>query len=149
MRRHKPAEPRWVDRVVVDAVHLDQIRMHGGLGGRMTYLEARSFRGPDRFAAVLTRNLIATGKALDPPCVRLTDAGWVELEVYLSSCPSWRRLCCFLTSPSTLAVHLTSQHHCHRLVQRRTACADVEFPGGARVTERQASVSLERFQVLD
>lgn len=26
-------EPRWVDRVVVDAVHLDQIREHGGLAG--------------------------------------------------------------------------------------------------------------------
>jgi death-on-curing protein len=27
------AEPRWVDRVVVDAIHLDQIREHGGLAG--------------------------------------------------------------------------------------------------------------------
>ncbi len=27
------AEPKWVDRVVVDAVHLDQIREHGGLAG--------------------------------------------------------------------------------------------------------------------
>ena len=26
-------EPRWVDRLVVDAVHLDQIREHGGLAG--------------------------------------------------------------------------------------------------------------------
>jgi death-on-curing protein len=26
-------EPRWVERIVVDAVHLDQIREHGGLGG--------------------------------------------------------------------------------------------------------------------
>lgn len=26
-------EPRWVERVVVDAVHLDQIREHGGLAG--------------------------------------------------------------------------------------------------------------------
>ena len=25
-------EPRWVERIVVDAVHLDQIREHGGLG---------------------------------------------------------------------------------------------------------------------
>ena len=33
MRRRKLAEPRWVDRVVVDAVHLDQIRVHGGLPG--------------------------------------------------------------------------------------------------------------------
>ena len=27
------AEPRWVARLVVDAVHLDQIREHGGLAG--------------------------------------------------------------------------------------------------------------------
>ena len=26
-------EPRWVDRLVVEAVHLDQIREHGGLAG--------------------------------------------------------------------------------------------------------------------
>ena len=32
-RKRAPAEPRWVDRVVVDAVHLDQIRVHGGLPG--------------------------------------------------------------------------------------------------------------------
>jgi death-on-curing protein len=29
----KSAEPRWVQRVVVDAIHLDQIREHGGLPG--------------------------------------------------------------------------------------------------------------------
>ncbi|MFC1639524.1 type II toxin-antitoxin system death-on-curing family toxin [Gemmatimonadota bacterium] len=29
----KVAEPRWVQRVVVDAIHLDQIREHGGLPG--------------------------------------------------------------------------------------------------------------------
>ncbi len=29
----KAAEPRWVQRVVVDAIHLDQIREHGGLPG--------------------------------------------------------------------------------------------------------------------
>ena len=27
------AEPRWVGRLIVDAVHLDQIREHGGLAG--------------------------------------------------------------------------------------------------------------------
>jgi death-on-curing protein len=27
------SEPRWVERLVVDAVHLDQIREHGGLAG--------------------------------------------------------------------------------------------------------------------
>lgn len=26
-------EPRWVDRIVVDAIHLDQIRQHGGRAG--------------------------------------------------------------------------------------------------------------------
>ena len=28
-----PDEPRWVDRLVVEAVHLDLIRTHGGLQG--------------------------------------------------------------------------------------------------------------------
>jgi death-on-curing protein len=27
------AEPRWVERLIVDAVHLDQLREHGGLSG--------------------------------------------------------------------------------------------------------------------
>ena len=27
------SEPRWVDRLVVEAIHLDQVREHGGLGG--------------------------------------------------------------------------------------------------------------------
>ena len=27
------AEPRWVERLVVEAVHLDQLREHGGLSG--------------------------------------------------------------------------------------------------------------------
>jgi len=29
----KAAEPRWIRRVVVDTIHLDQIREHGGLSG--------------------------------------------------------------------------------------------------------------------
>jgi death-on-curing protein len=29
----RAAEPRWVPRLVVDAVHLDQLRAHGGLAG--------------------------------------------------------------------------------------------------------------------
>ncbi len=29
----RAAEPRWVQRIVVDAIHLDQIREHGGLPG--------------------------------------------------------------------------------------------------------------------
>ena len=32
MAKH-PAEPRWLTRAVVDAVHHDQIREHGGLPG--------------------------------------------------------------------------------------------------------------------
>jgi death on curing protein len=30
--RHRP-EPIWVDRVAVDAIHLDMLRVHGGLAG--------------------------------------------------------------------------------------------------------------------
>ena len=29
----RPAEPAWLTRVVVDAIHTDQIREHGGLAG--------------------------------------------------------------------------------------------------------------------
>ena len=29
----RPAEPRWLSRVVVDAVHTEQIHEHGGLSG--------------------------------------------------------------------------------------------------------------------
>lgn len=39
-------EPRWVPRVVVDAVHLDQLREHGGLLG---------LRDEDALEAVLAR----------------------------------------------------------------------------------------------
>lgn len=28
-----PAEPIWLERVVLDAIHLDQLREHGGLQG--------------------------------------------------------------------------------------------------------------------
>ena len=33
MPRGPPAEPAWVSRLVLDAVHLDQLREHGGLPG--------------------------------------------------------------------------------------------------------------------
>lgn len=33
MARRRRLEPEWLDRVVVDAIHLDQIREHGGLAG--------------------------------------------------------------------------------------------------------------------
>ena len=29
----RPVEPRWLSRVVVDAIHTEQIREHGGLSG--------------------------------------------------------------------------------------------------------------------
>ena len=29
----RPGEPRWLSRVVVDAIHTEQIREHGGLSG--------------------------------------------------------------------------------------------------------------------
>lgn len=32
-RRPRSAEPSWVSRLVLDAVHLDQLREHGGLPG--------------------------------------------------------------------------------------------------------------------
>ena len=33
MPKRRRREPAWVDRLVVDAVHLDQLREHGGLPG--------------------------------------------------------------------------------------------------------------------
>lgn len=33
MPRRPPAEPVWVSRLVLDAVHFDQLREHGGLPG--------------------------------------------------------------------------------------------------------------------
>jgi death-on-curing family protein len=41
-RRPPPSEPRWVSRLVLDAVHLDQLREHGGRSGvrEETTLEA-------------------------------------------------------------------------------------------------------------
>jgi death-on-curing protein len=29
----RPREPRWLNRTVVDAIHADQLRQHGGLAG--------------------------------------------------------------------------------------------------------------------
>jgi death-on-curing protein len=29
----RPKEPRWLSRTVVDAIHADQVRQHGGLSG--------------------------------------------------------------------------------------------------------------------
>lgn len=33
MAPKRPREPTWLDRIVVDAIHLDQLREHGGLAG--------------------------------------------------------------------------------------------------------------------
>ena len=33
MARRSPSEPRWLSRTVVDAIHTDQVREHGGLPG--------------------------------------------------------------------------------------------------------------------
>lgn len=33
MAKRSPPEPQWLSRVVVDAIHADQIREHGGLSG--------------------------------------------------------------------------------------------------------------------
>jgi death-on-curing protein len=45
-RRQTPAEPVWVSRLVLDAVHFDQLREHGGLPG---------IREEDTLEAVLAR----------------------------------------------------------------------------------------------
>ena len=46
------AEPRWVDRLVVEAVHLDLIREHGGMPGIRDEhaLESALARAQQRFA---------------------------------------------------------------------------------------------------
>lgn len=33
MAKRAPREPRWLSRIVVDAIHADQLREHGGLPG--------------------------------------------------------------------------------------------------------------------
>ena len=50
-RRSPSAEPVWVSRLVLDAVHLDQIREHGGLPGvrEETTLEAALARPQQRW----------------------------------------------------------------------------------------------------
>ena len=45
------AEPRWLPRVVLDAVHLDQLRAHGGLAGVRdeNALESALARAPQKW----------------------------------------------------------------------------------------------------
>jgi len=65
MPRYKPAEPRWVDRVVVDAVHLDQIRVHGGLPGIRdeNALEAALARARNKWVYESTTDMAVLGAA--------------------------------------------------------------------------------------
>ena len=51
-------EPRWVPRVVVEAVHFDQIRTHGGLAGLRDEAALES-------ALARPRNRWAYGRAVD------------------------------------------------------------------------------------
>ena len=54
-----PAEPRWVPRLVIEAVHLDQIREHGGLIGIRdeNALESALARARQRWAYEETTDL--------------------------------------------------------------------------------------------
>jgi death-on-curing protein len=47
-----PKDPRWVDRLVVDAIHFDLLRAHGGMPGLRdeTALESALARPRQRFA---------------------------------------------------------------------------------------------------
>lgn len=64
-RKRTPAEPRWVDRVVVDAVHLDQIRVHGGLPGIRdeNALEAALARASNKRSYEETHDIAVLGAA--------------------------------------------------------------------------------------
>ncbi len=52
-------EPRWVERLIVDAVHLDQLREHGGLSGIRdeNALESALARTRNRWAYESTQDL--------------------------------------------------------------------------------------------
>lgn len=53
------AEPRWVERLIVDAVHLDQLREHGGLPGTRdeNALESALARPRNKWAYESTQDL--------------------------------------------------------------------------------------------
>ena len=65
MPRRKTAEPRWVDRIVVEAIHLDQIRMHGGLPGIRdeNALKAALARARNKWSHGQSRDLAMLGAA--------------------------------------------------------------------------------------
>ena len=65
MPGRKAVEPRWVDRVVVDAIHLDQLRVHGGLPGVRdeNALEAALARARNKWAYDSTTDIATLGAA--------------------------------------------------------------------------------------
>lgn len=65
MPRRPSAEPRWVDRVVVEAVHLDQLREHGGLPGIRdeNTLEAALARARNKWGYGATTDVAVLGAA--------------------------------------------------------------------------------------
>ncbi len=61
----KAREPRWVDRLVIEAVHFDLIRAHGGMRGIRDEhgLESALARAPQRFAYEPTADLASLAAA--------------------------------------------------------------------------------------
>jgi death on curing protein len=59
------AEPRWLSRVVVDAIHADQLRQHGGLAGVRdeNVLESSLARPRQKWAYEPTLDLAALAAA--------------------------------------------------------------------------------------
>jgi death-on-curing protein len=65
-------EPRWVDRLVVEAVHFDLVRAHGGMPGIRDEhaLESALARAPQRFAYAPTTDLAGLAAAYAHGLVR-------------------------------------------------------------------------------
>ena len=65
MPRRKAPEPRWVSRVVLDALHLDQIRAHGGLPGHRdeNALESALARARNKWVYERTADVAELGAA--------------------------------------------------------------------------------------
>jgi death-on-curing protein len=61
----RPPEPQWLTRVVVDAIHADQIREHGGLPGLRDEngLEAALTRARHKWRYEKTTDLASLGAA--------------------------------------------------------------------------------------
>src|SRR6266542_1932148 len=60
-------EPRWVNRLVIDAVHMDQLREHGGLRGIRdeNVLESALARARNKWSYEDTRDLADLAAAYD------------------------------------------------------------------------------------